>query len=63
VHEHAGAIADTRTARSALAPGGLIVRHDYTWPSVQQAVSDAALGAPVTHVSGTSIAFAEKPRV
>lgn len=60
-HEYEGALSDTRTAWKCLAPGGLIVWHDYTWASVQQAVSDAALGVPVTHVSGTSIAYAEKP--
>ncbi len=60
-HEHAGALADTRTAWKCLAPGGLIVWHDYTWASVQQAVSDAALGIEVSHVSGTSIGFGTKP--
>lgn len=60
-HEHAGALADTRTAWECLAAGGLIVWHDYTWQSVQQAVSDAELGVAVTHVSGTSIAYATKP--
>ena len=55
------ALKDTRTAWQCLQSGGLLVWHDYPWEDVQAAIRSADLGVPVTFVSGTNLAFANKP--
>ena len=58
-HEYEAAKRDTLSAWQALRSGGLLVWHDYTWRSVEEAVSEVC-PAEVTWVDGTSIAFARK---
>jgi len=60
-HEYKMALTDTRAAWRCVKPGGVLVWHDYHWPSVQAAVAEAALGVPVTYVDGTSIAYTRRP--
>ena len=60
-HEYKTALQDTRTAWLCLESGGLLVWHDYPWRDVQAAIRAANLGVPVTFVSETNLAFANKP--
>jgi hypothetical protein len=60
-HEYKMALTDTRAAWRCVKPGGVLVWHDYHWPSVQAAVAEAALGVPVTYVEGTSVAYTQRP--
>lgn len=59
-HEYAAALRDTVAAWECLRSGGLLVWHDYTWASVQQAVRDSGIEAAVTWLRQTSLAFARK---
>lgn len=59
-HEYEAALRDTQSAWKSLRPGGLIVWHDFVWPSVQKAVRKSGIGAETTWVQGTSIAYARK---
>ncbi|MFL5583052.1 MAG: class I SAM-dependent methyltransferase [Gemmatimonadaceae bacterium] len=66
-HEYEFARSDTERAWPRVAPGGLLVWHDYyprveMWPGVFRAVNDFARAvAPVYHIAGTALAVAVKP--
>lgn len=59
-HAYPEAKRDTLVALQVLKPGGLIVWHDFTWPSVEKAAREATSGL-ITTVNGTSLAFMRKP--
>jgi predicted O-methyltransferase YrrM len=60
-HDKAHVLGDTRNAYSVLRPGGCIVWHDFTcgasWLEVRQALAEAALPEPITHIEGSAVAF------
>jgi predicted O-methyltransferase YrrM len=59
-HEYEAAKTDSLSAWAALRSGGMIIWHDYNWPSVERAAREVC-PAGITWVAGTSIGFAKKP--
>jgi predicted O-methyltransferase YrrM len=56
-------LADTRHALSVLAPGGIVLWHDYEWRSVSAAIDTAvARGEPLHWIRGTRLAIGVFPR-
>jgi len=59
-HSQEMARRDTLNAWACVRAGGLIVWHDYPWPSVQEAIRETDLPVEVTWIEGTNVAFARK---
>ncbi len=63
-HDLGQALADSRAAHAALAPGGWLVWHDVghpaSWVRVREAIERAGFDELVEHVEGTMVAFLRK---
>ena len=56
-HTSRAVASDTRGVRSVLAPGGVILWHDYEWRSVAKVIDGfAAAGEPIAWIKGTRFA-------
>lgn len=60
-HEYEFVRSDTSHALKLVAPGGMVVWHDYTpgWPGVVRALDELPIRSSMKHVAGTTLAICE----